>query len=90
MDEQKETNKQANCFLKIFIRKPINLPLKAIHVSLTGSRICSPQVKSAEHMTTAWITAIFHATKKAQYSRTGVEIWAIWGNFKSSKMKKCI
>ena len=38
MDEQTENNKQTNCFLKIFIRKPISLPLKAIHVTLTGSR----------------------------------------------------
>ena len=37
MDEQTENNKQTNCFLKIFIRKPISLPLKGIHVTLTGS-----------------------------------------------------
>ena len=37
MNEQTENNKQTNCFLKIFIRKPISLPLKAIHVTLTGS-----------------------------------------------------
>ena len=37
MNEQIESNKQINCFLKIFIRKPISLPLKAIHVTLTGS-----------------------------------------------------
>ena len=36
MNEQTENNKQANCFLKIFIRKPISLPLKAIQVTLTG------------------------------------------------------
>ena len=45
MNEQTENNKQTNCFLKIFIRKPISLPLEAIHVTLTGS-----SVKSAEHM----------------------------------------
>ena len=50
MDEQTENNKQTNFFLKIFIRKPISLPLKAIHVTLTGSWICSHKVKSAEHM----------------------------------------
>ena len=32
MNEQTENNKQTNCFLKIFIRKSITLPLKAIHV----------------------------------------------------------
>ena len=32
MNEQTENNKQANCFLKIFIRKSISLLLKAIHV----------------------------------------------------------
>ena len=37
MNEQTENNKQTNCFLKIFIRKPISLPLKAIHVTLTSS-----------------------------------------------------
>ena len=37
INEQTENNKQANCFLKIFIPKPISLPLKAIHVTLTGS-----------------------------------------------------
>ena len=37
MNEQTENNKQTNCFLKIFFRKPISLPLKAIHVTLTGS-----------------------------------------------------
>ena len=37
MNEQTENNKQTNCFLKIFIRKPISLPLKGIHVTLTGS-----------------------------------------------------
>ena len=47
MDEQTENNKQTNCFLKIFIRKPISLPLKAIHVTLTGS---SGSVSTAEHM----------------------------------------
>ena len=36
MNEQTENNKQTNCFLKIFIRKPISLPLKAIQVTLTG------------------------------------------------------
>ena len=41
MDERTENNKQTNCFLKIFIRKPISLPLKEIHVTLTGSWICS-------------------------------------------------
>ena len=45
MNEQTENNKQTNCFLKIFIRKPISLPLEAIHVTLSGS-----SVKSAEHM----------------------------------------
>ena len=38
MNEQTENNKQTNFFLKIFIRKPISLPLKAIHVTLTGSK----------------------------------------------------
>ena len=37
MNEETENNKQTNCFLKIFIRKPISLPVKAIHVTLTGS-----------------------------------------------------
>ena len=45
MNEQTENNKKKNCFLKFFIRKPISLPLEAIHVRLTGS-----SVKSAEHM----------------------------------------
>ena len=45
MNEQTENNKQTNCFLEIFIRKPISLPLEAIHITLTGS-----SVKSAEHM----------------------------------------
>ena len=45
MNEQTENNKQTNCFLKIFIRKPISLPLEVIHITLTGS-----SVKSAEHM----------------------------------------
>ena len=35
MNEQTENNKQTTCFLKIFIRKPISLPLKVIHVTLT-------------------------------------------------------
>ena len=35
--EQAENSKKTNCFLKIFIRKPISLPLKGIHVTLTGS-----------------------------------------------------
>ena len=34
-----ENNKQTNCFLKISIRKLISLPLKAIHLALTGSWI---------------------------------------------------
>ena len=34
-----ENNKQTNCFLKISIRKFISLPLKAIHIALTGSWI---------------------------------------------------
>ena len=37
MNEQTENNKQTNCFLKIFIRKSISLPLKATHVTPTGS-----------------------------------------------------
>ena len=37
MNEQTENNKQTNYFLKTFIRKPISLLLKAIHVTLTGS-----------------------------------------------------
>ena len=37
MKEQTENNKRTNCFLKIFIRKPRNLLLKAIHVTPTGS-----------------------------------------------------
>ena len=37
MNEQTENNIQTNCLLKIFIRKPISLPLKAIHITLTGS-----------------------------------------------------
>ena len=37
LNEQIENNKQTNCFLKIFIRKSVSLPLKAIHVTLTGS-----------------------------------------------------
>ena len=41
VNEKTENNKQTNCFLEIFIRKPISLPLKAIHVTLTGSWICS-------------------------------------------------
>ena len=51
MNEQTENNKQTNCFLKIFIRKPMSLPLKAIHVTLTGwSGSEVPLVKSAEYM----------------------------------------
>ena len=49
-DDLTENNKQTNCFLKIFIRKPISLPLKAIHVTLTGPSYPFPQVKSAEDM----------------------------------------
>ena len=55
MYERTENNKQTNCFLKIFIRKPISLPLKAIHVK-SNSRNTDwivdlfPQVKSAEQM----------------------------------------
>ena len=37
MNEQTENNRQTNCFLKMFIGKPISVPLKAIHVTLTGS-----------------------------------------------------
>ena len=37
MNEQTD-NKQTNCFLKIFIRKPTSLPLKSIYTTLTGSR----------------------------------------------------
>ena len=44
MNKQTENNKLTNCFLKIFIRKPISLPLKAIHVTLTGSWIPSHQL----------------------------------------------
>ena len=36
MNEQTENNKQTNCFLNIFIQKPISLQLTAIHVTLTG------------------------------------------------------
>ena len=51
MNEQTENNKQINCFLKIFIRKPISLPLKAIYVTHWLDRQDPfPQVKSAEHM----------------------------------------
>ena len=32
MNEQIENNKQTNCFLKMFIRKPLSVPLKAIRV----------------------------------------------------------
>ena len=39
MNKQTENNEQTNCFLKIFIRKPISFPLKAIYVTLTGSWI---------------------------------------------------
>ena len=39
MNKQTENNKLTNCFLKIFIRKPKSFPLKAIHVTLTGSWI---------------------------------------------------
>ena len=45
MNEQTENNKQTNCFLKIFIRKPISLPLEAIHVTRTGSSGSVPTSK---------------------------------------------
>ena len=41
MKEQTESNRQTNCFLKNFIRKPVRLPLKAINVTLAGSWIRS-------------------------------------------------
>ena len=37
VNEKTENNKQTNCYSKIFIGKPISLPLKAIHVTVTGS-----------------------------------------------------
>ena len=51
MNEQVENNKQTNCFLKIFIQKPLSLPLKAkaIHVTLTGSSGFVSTRKKAEH-----------------------------------------
>ena len=45
MNEQTENSKQTNCFLKIFIRKPISLPLEAIHVTRTGSSGSVPTSK---------------------------------------------
>ena len=48
VNEQTENNKQTNCFLKILIRKPIRLPLKAIHTDWIVDSY--PQVKSAEHV----------------------------------------
>ena len=52
MNEQVENNKQTNCFLKIFIQKPLSLPLKAkaIHITLTGSSGFVSTRKEAEHM----------------------------------------
>ena len=46
MNEQTENNKQTNCFLKIFIRKPISLPLEAIRVTRTGSSGSVPTKKN--------------------------------------------
>ena len=37
MNEQTENNKETNCFLEMFIRKCKSLPLKGIHITLTGS-----------------------------------------------------
>ena len=45
MNEPTENNKQTTCFLKISIRKPISLPLKVIHVTLTGSSGSVPTSK---------------------------------------------
>ena len=51
INERAENNKKTNCFMKIFIRKPISLPFKGIHVILTGSSgSVSTSIKSAEHM----------------------------------------